>query len=650
MDLYSIISTYVIQAVGWTIIHSIWQATFVGLILVMLLPMLQNCESQTKYHFAYGSLLLVFATSLSTFLYYLQKGSDVNISSAELRNPAFGKTYISTLDQSFTISTFFQNHLDLISGIWIIGMVFYSLKLGVSYSKIVLIKHKSFSSEDPKLIEQFSSLIQLFKIERKVNLRFSVNIAGPFVAGWLKPFIYFPFNLYCQLTEEQFEDILAHEISHIVRQDYLMNLIQVFIENLFYYHPMVWWIGSMIRKERELACDQLALQVSKSTKFRYAGSLLRLGELSLPNSPSLGLPIHGNKRDLLNRISNLLGVKQANNQMKQKVIISAFIIGIMAFILSFRGPLERPGKTKELHEFELVRLIDTTTENTKSEKYTKRIELKNGKIIHFETDDPALPLEKTNSNEIFREEISAENEIQLHQKLKLVIEKSQLDMGSEEIEDLIKNQGEWGNEYEINPGRVDFLFNTADNKYMFEFDGRNLSFHDTIWNAIFNQNRVYVKNELYNNIELLGYIKIDTKDQISILIDEIEGLKNEAIAIHIDSASQKIWTKEELQNLLQPILLRDQELITMNQIQKVKDGYSHQQLQILDTTLYVLKVHDFSVKDTIFKDLIIREMTKNDFITKTKTGIIIDGKSMGIHDIKINDQTYLKYKNLFDKI
>ena len=121
-----------------------------------------------------------------------------------------------------------------------------------------------------------------------VSLRQSVGVTTPAVVGWLRPVILLPVGMCAGLSTAQVEMILAHELAHVGRQDYLVNLLLNVVETILFYHPAVWWIAARVREERENACDDLALAACNDDRLGYVRALASLEEMRLP-VPSLAL-------------------------------------------------------------------------------------------------------------------------------------------------------------------------------------------------------------------------------------------------------------------------------------------------------------------------------------------------------------------------
>jgi BlaR1 peptidase M56 len=169
------------------------------------------------------------------------------------------------------------------------------------FSFITLQRYKS---KGVKLAEQ-SLQLKLLDFAKRLNVKQPVMLLEsklvpvPIVLGWLRPVILLPTSVVTGLSPRQLEMLLAHEIAHVLRRDYLVNVLQSVIETLLFYHPVVWWVSGQIRKEREYCCDDLAVSLTGNPQ-QYAQTLLTLAELRVQLAPS------ANGGQLFTRISRLL--------------------------------------------------------------------------------------------------------------------------------------------------------------------------------------------------------------------------------------------------------------------------------------------------------------------------------------------------------
>ncbi len=143
-------------------------------------------------------------------------------------------------------------------------------------------------------------------IARHVRLLESTLVEVPTVIGWIKPVVLLPASALAGLSPQQLEAILAHELAHIRRHDYLVNLLQTLVETLLFYHPAVWWLSRRIRVERENCCDDLAVRLC-GDPYTYAKALADLEELRGAARPQAFLAMAATGGSLVERVRRLLG-------------------------------------------------------------------------------------------------------------------------------------------------------------------------------------------------------------------------------------------------------------------------------------------------------------------------------------------------------
>ena len=174
------------------------------------------------------------------------------------------------------------------------------------------LKRLASSPKESDLIETVAQLARALRVSRFVRVLESVLVRVPTVVGWVRPVILLPVGLATGLTPEQVRSILAHELAHIRRYDYLVNLLQSLVETLLFYHPAAWFISRRIRAERENCCDDIVVAAC-GQRLRYAESLLRVAERSLASrrdrrfASALAVGATGRARQLRERIGRLLG-------------------------------------------------------------------------------------------------------------------------------------------------------------------------------------------------------------------------------------------------------------------------------------------------------------------------------------------------------
>ena len=183
------------------------------------------------------------------------------------------------------------------------GVLSLALRLAWSFHDTIRLRRLGTSPVPPSFVTRLDDVARRFGIRRAVTLLESALVRTPTVLGALKPVILLPASALTGLTPPQLDAILAHELAHIRRHDYAVNLFQTLVETLLFYHPAVWWLSSRIRAERELCCDDLALTAC-SDRATYARALALLAEHYAAASP---LSMASTGGHLLRRIRRILG-------------------------------------------------------------------------------------------------------------------------------------------------------------------------------------------------------------------------------------------------------------------------------------------------------------------------------------------------------
>ncbi len=419
------ISENLIYALGWTVVHSIWQGLLVAIIMALVMQSMQKSSAKLRYEVASISLFLVFVFSLSTFILLYDSASQKEfgeitmIGHASSENAAQNGSFFQSTVQ--TCIDYFNSHLPLIVVIWLIGVTFFLLRLvgGLTYVQIIKYRHNQpLPAYWQKKLAALSARIPLRK---PVELLESSMVKVPMVIGYFKPIILLPVGAVNNLTESEVEAILAHELGHIFRNDFLMNIVLSFIEILFYYHPAVWWISGNVRLERENCSDDIAIKLCGNS-LTYAKALVTLQEMNQHPVPSFAMTFSGRKNQLLNRIKRILNQPQNRSNILEKLTATCLLLAAI-FILSvganapFDGISESVKKEKEertLYFFpetqvrtnvqvDITMSNDTVPERRRKEVY-RVIKEENGEKMEFTMENGEIVELKVNGENIPKEE------------------------------------------------------------------------------------------------------------------------------------------------------------------------------------------------------------------------------------------------------
>jgi beta-lactamase regulating signal transducer with metallopeptidase domain len=330
----------VLQALGWALVHFIWQGAAVALLFSVASALSRKRSARFRYALASLSLLLLLLLPLVTFtaLFSLSAGTAVRLRSLDMvpqktavaadrdltgmpdllvsstgSGPAAAylsgpRTEVDAPTQPhLSLSAWAGNKLSLlmpwlIAG-WLLGVAGLSIRLvgGIASARRLQRERNHPVARVWQL--KLRVLCDRVKVSRPVLLCESVLVEVPTVVGWLRPVILVPASALAELAAEQLEALLAHELAHIRRYDYLINLMQTAVETLLFYHPAVWWISGQMRVERENCCDDIAVSACGDTLV-YARALADLEHLRGSSTPFAVAATGGS---LLARIERLVG-------------------------------------------------------------------------------------------------------------------------------------------------------------------------------------------------------------------------------------------------------------------------------------------------------------------------------------------------------
>ena len=347
-----------IKATGWSILHSLWQGAVIFALLLPTQLKAVQLSSKLKYGLAYTANCLVFICFVFTFLSVFewpaaQQMLTVSNAAAAQHIPANFTRYA---EQLFP-------YLVLLYGL---GVSIQSMVVFQGYRKVQLLKkavHLDIPEEWSLLLKELTAKL---KISRKISFYLSSHVSVPLVIGYLKPVVLFPVALAAQMDIRQVEAILIHELSHIRRNDYFFNVIKTMIDTLLFFNPFIWLVGRFITIEREHACDDLVVTLTKQP-LNYAHALLKLELIADKNSPSFALAATGKGQHLYQRIKRITDMKTNYTNSKQKIFAVSLTIATI-FSLAWISPVKSEKQavlTQKVKSNELSLPADTGKKATK---------------------------------------------------------------------------------------------------------------------------------------------------------------------------------------------------------------------------------------------------------------------------------------------
>ena len=292
-----------LRAMGWTLLHSLWQGALLALLAAVVLRLTRYRSAELRYALAAGALgllVLAFAGTLA----WLSVGGDPL--------PGADAVLIAPVSEGRGISGWLP-HLRQTLGPWLpwlflawaLGFNLRLVQLGRSMAWLYGPCLHSLQPPPAEWLARFEALRVRSRVQLPVRLCLSDQVDSLVVLGWLRPVVLVPAAALLALSPEGLEAVLAHELAHVRRGDFLANVLQTFAEALLFYHPAVWWLSRRIRQEREHCCDDAAVWAC-GDPILYASALAGLEELRLQPTlvPDLAPAASGGR--LMSRIQRLL--------------------------------------------------------------------------------------------------------------------------------------------------------------------------------------------------------------------------------------------------------------------------------------------------------------------------------------------------------
>ena len=231
----NIIDSEFAYAMSWTIIHSIWQGLLIAFLIQISFKSFKFKSAAHKHNIAFGALILIFGLSVKTFFNHWIEATQTNTLILSDVVPSFTANELVTAIQE---ESGFIESLSVygpwITAFWLLGFILLAIKTLLNLSGVYSYKRESSLLLEKTWTTEFKLLLDKFKIDKKIEIRHSVKALGVCTFGYFEPIILIPTAIINAIPPEEIKHILAHELSHIKRNDYLINLIQVCIETLMY--------------------------------------------------------------------------------------------------------------------------------------------------------------------------------------------------------------------------------------------------------------------------------------------------------------------------------------------------------------------------------------------------------------------------------
>jgi bla regulator protein BlaR1 len=315
-------SPALLRAVGLALLHSLWQGAVLVLVVALLLRGLRERAAVVRYRLAALALLALVGLAGATAGYYYQAPgppvapahlapATVAAAIASARAASVGQP-LPAQPWPAAVQHTCEQYLPGLVAAWLLGVLAMTGRLLLALGYVRRLRHHRVQAVPLAWQHRLARLASRAGLARGVSFQVSALVPSPVVLGYFKPLILLPVSVLSGLAPAELEMILAHELAHIVRRDYLFHLLQSVAETVFFYHPAVWYLSAVLHAERENCCDDLATQLTGSPQL-LARALAALAELTQPAvaSPRLALAAAGPAGSLLGRVRRLAHYRPA---------------------------------------------------------------------------------------------------------------------------------------------------------------------------------------------------------------------------------------------------------------------------------------------------------------------------------------------------
>ena len=344
-----LLSQGTVERLGWMLVHFLWQGAVVAVLLAAVLRLLPRVGANLRYIIACSALVMMVVLPAVTMQFIevagpaAEAGPPPLIASPDVTPsapatvqtvdeiPALPDAIVPLETADLTTPIPLQERIAsalepalpyLVTG-WLAGVLGLSTWHLGGWAQLQRLKRRMVRRVGANLQQRAATLGVRLGVRRAVTLLESALVEVPTVVGWLRPAILLPASALTGLSPEQLEAILAHELAHIRRYDYLVNMLQTVVEILGFYHPAVWWVSHRIRIERENCCDDLAVRLCGDS-VRYARALTCLEEIRHSQAE---LAVAATGGSLIERIARLLGRPATDDRRL------AWLPGLIALLL-----------------------------------------------------------------------------------------------------------------------------------------------------------------------------------------------------------------------------------------------------------------------------------------------------------------------------
>jgi beta-lactamase regulating signal transducer with metallopeptidase domain len=343
-DLTSWLSPAVMHSLGWALLHFLWQGTAIAAIAAAAMSL--SRVASIRYAIGVGALSLMLAVPVATFFFLGQSASTNHdlpafIAQMQPANRVRAAVVSAPVMPSPTIPS--PDRSAWLVEAWLLGVAFFGLRSAGAFLLIERQQRRESVSVGDGLLELCLALQQRLDVDRVIRFCECTWLQAPAVIGWFRPVVLLPITALTGLSESQLESVIAHELAHIKRLDAFVNVFQISVETLLFYHPAIWWLNQRIRTEREHCCDDMAIALCGNA-VEYARALTLMEEWR--SAPILAMA--ANRGPLSGRIIRLLGLNHVRST-RRRVGLTGSLLCLAAALVAGKALLRIASPKPTVH-------------------------------------------------------------------------------------------------------------------------------------------------------------------------------------------------------------------------------------------------------------------------------------------------------------
>jgi bla regulator protein blaR1 len=364
-----------LHALGATLFHSLWLGVILALLAGLVMFTTRKANATWRYNLLTVCLALFVIAIGFTFYQELEQtvnhGHSQAVDQIGINLPkAIGdQQAVTNIQQDMysglnRILSLWNAYAYQIVLAWFLIICGKSIQLMVGLNGVYHLRNHKTYAAGKKWDEKLNELAQKLDLTQQVKVMQSGIARVPMVLGHFKPLILIPLGLLNGLSNAEVEAILYHELAHIKRKDYLVNLLQSFIEIVFFFNPAVLWVSQLIKTEREHCCDDLAIACVNDRK-NYVQALIVCQEFK-QRAPAYAMAMSGNKGSLLHRASRMLFNTNSTLNKMEKTILTIALVSVVVCTAAFKSVGNAKTVAKKEISASIVALQDTTKKKARS--------------------------------------------------------------------------------------------------------------------------------------------------------------------------------------------------------------------------------------------------------------------------------------------